>query len=460
MFDIDSEFIPLTSRQNEILEYIAKGCTNGEIARFLGLSENIIKVHVTRIFSSLGVSNRTEAAFYFQELQKQQNQNLSLNSFVVIISDLKSNTLPLDEIKKIKDLIISLLSLKTFLDVVLESNLEGVQLSSRESILLRTEIEKTGPLLDINIYIDDYKNKSSIWNKALSKSYEENSEDWIAQAIVANVFRALISHINIVEPVKLSIVDNKSSCILYGLRMLDIRSFESLQNASHIFSDLLKRYPQSIFALYGLAVTEYLNLINHYTKNVEQSKINFTQCCQSLKNISQSSALSWYIQALGQIMVRDSFGAILLLKNALRLDPSLQIIYTLLGQVYCFVGDYQKGYDSMEYGFSLCPDFCYSGNNLVIMSILLYGLERYKEVIDFLEESFYLQQSSWIGMGFYVSSLYLVGDVSKAKKEAKKLKKMIEESNIVSIRNALNLLDETLRKRIENSLSKVQIVIP
>src|SRR5690554_6009717 len=139
----------------EILEYIAKGCTNAEIARYLGLSENTVKVHVARLFSALNVSNRTEAALYYQKSKEHQIQDGMYNSIVVIISDFKSNTLPQETLKKMKDAVVALLSLKTFVDVILESNLDQVDLNSRDSIFLRTEIEKTGDSFDVNIYIDD-----------------------------------------------------------------------------------------------------------------------------------------------------------------------------------------------------------------------------------------------------------------------------------------------------------------
>jgi LuxR family maltose regulon positive regulatory protein len=52
---------PLSSRENEVLELIALGYTNQEIAEELYLSLHTIKSHARNIFSKLGVKNRTEA---------------------------------------------------------------------------------------------------------------------------------------------------------------------------------------------------------------------------------------------------------------------------------------------------------------------------------------------------------------------------------------------------------------
>jgi DNA-binding NarL/FixJ family response regulator len=52
----------LTSRQIKILELMAEGMVNVEIARELMLSESTIRQETVRIYRALGVPNRGEAA--------------------------------------------------------------------------------------------------------------------------------------------------------------------------------------------------------------------------------------------------------------------------------------------------------------------------------------------------------------------------------------------------------------
>jgi two-component system response regulator DegU len=52
---------PLTPREIEILEYIARGFLNKQIAAELGISEQTIKNHVTSILRKLNANARTEA---------------------------------------------------------------------------------------------------------------------------------------------------------------------------------------------------------------------------------------------------------------------------------------------------------------------------------------------------------------------------------------------------------------
>lgn len=51
----------LTHRQSQVLDCMRQGKSNKQIAYELGLSEGTVKIHVTAIFKSLGVKNRTQA---------------------------------------------------------------------------------------------------------------------------------------------------------------------------------------------------------------------------------------------------------------------------------------------------------------------------------------------------------------------------------------------------------------
>lgn len=56
-----SERYGLTAAQGRVLELLAAGRTNREIADLLGVSEGTVKVHMTAIFRALDVSSRAQA---------------------------------------------------------------------------------------------------------------------------------------------------------------------------------------------------------------------------------------------------------------------------------------------------------------------------------------------------------------------------------------------------------------
>ena len=56
----------LSAREREVLALVAAGLPNKSIARRLDISEKTVKAHLTRVFSVLGVSDRTSAALWAQ----------------------------------------------------------------------------------------------------------------------------------------------------------------------------------------------------------------------------------------------------------------------------------------------------------------------------------------------------------------------------------------------------------
>jgi DNA-binding NarL/FixJ family response regulator len=60
-------FPDLTPREREVLELLATGCRNQEIARRLTLSEKTVRNHVSQVLMKLHVSDRTAAALRARE---------------------------------------------------------------------------------------------------------------------------------------------------------------------------------------------------------------------------------------------------------------------------------------------------------------------------------------------------------------------------------------------------------
>ncbi|MCX6079079.1 MAG: response regulator transcription factor [Chloroflexi bacterium] len=59
--------VPLTSRENEVLNLIGDGHGNTEIAKTLVLSEATVRVHISNILRKLNFQNRSQLAVYAQK---------------------------------------------------------------------------------------------------------------------------------------------------------------------------------------------------------------------------------------------------------------------------------------------------------------------------------------------------------------------------------------------------------
>ena len=62
------EHLGITRREIEILELMAQGMSNREIAGKLYVSENTVKTHSSRVFDKLGAKRRTQAVQLGREL--------------------------------------------------------------------------------------------------------------------------------------------------------------------------------------------------------------------------------------------------------------------------------------------------------------------------------------------------------------------------------------------------------
>jgi DNA-binding NarL/FixJ family response regulator len=63
---IDQE---LTAREREVLLLVRDGLANKQIARRLGISERTVKAHLTSVFATIGVADRTAAALWAERHQ-------------------------------------------------------------------------------------------------------------------------------------------------------------------------------------------------------------------------------------------------------------------------------------------------------------------------------------------------------------------------------------------------------
>lgn len=57
----------LSRRERDVLELVADGLANKQIARRLGISERTVKAHLTSVFHRIGVSDRVQAALWARE---------------------------------------------------------------------------------------------------------------------------------------------------------------------------------------------------------------------------------------------------------------------------------------------------------------------------------------------------------------------------------------------------------
>jgi two-component system, NarL family, response regulator DevR len=73
----DDKIAPLTAQERKLLDLLAEGLTNREIAVRMFLAEKTVKNYVSNLLTKMGMARRTEAAVYAARLDERQRGHTS-----------------------------------------------------------------------------------------------------------------------------------------------------------------------------------------------------------------------------------------------------------------------------------------------------------------------------------------------------------------------------------------------
>lgn len=73
----------LTSREEDVLDLLAEGGSNKNIARSLGISEATVKMHVKNILAKIRLKNRTQAAVWATTHQGRRSRGSAAVPIIV-----------------------------------------------------------------------------------------------------------------------------------------------------------------------------------------------------------------------------------------------------------------------------------------------------------------------------------------------------------------------------------------
>jgi len=62
----------LTQREYQVIMLVARGLSNKEVARHLGISDGTVKLHMNKIIKKLGVKSRYEAMTMILPVQNEK----------------------------------------------------------------------------------------------------------------------------------------------------------------------------------------------------------------------------------------------------------------------------------------------------------------------------------------------------------------------------------------------------
>jgi len=58
--------VRLSPRQRQVIELVARGLKNHEIAGELGITQHVVRNYISKIYATIGVNNRVELALWYE----------------------------------------------------------------------------------------------------------------------------------------------------------------------------------------------------------------------------------------------------------------------------------------------------------------------------------------------------------------------------------------------------------
>ena len=72
------------AREERVIELVAEGLTNAEVARILGTTEHVVKNYLRAIYDKLGLWNRVELALWYEARRQEKRIRSSRREQAVV----------------------------------------------------------------------------------------------------------------------------------------------------------------------------------------------------------------------------------------------------------------------------------------------------------------------------------------------------------------------------------------
>lgn len=364
----------LSRRQLEVLELLAKGLTNEELAGVLGISPATVRTHVTAILARLDVTNRTEAATMYvtwsarppESSGQQRRPAIVVLPIVVSEEDPRARAVAGAIGGDISDLFARWCWFPVIAhDWAVGVGPDGLGLSALgqqlgAAFLVVGSLRRASACWRLSVRIDSAADGHCIWtaHHDLPDHALFAVQDAVCEALVAAAYPVLIA------------------CTQAGLRrapdphereawelahdgMQLIAAGEGAANAAaqSLFRVALERQPDLLLAHFGLGLASHDEVQNQWGPR-EDACARLRICAERCVSLAPHGAeghylLGRYFQTRGEHTLATRS-----LESAIRHNPSFTAAHLLLAQVLLLSGRSEEALTRMRHAQQISPDSC------------------------------------------------------------------------------------------------------
>lgn len=344
----------LSARQREILELVAKGLTNEEIAAVLKIASTTVRTHISQVLARLELSNRTEAAAAYVAWAARPEK------IAVVLDRPAIAVLPIEAFDEepmtraaawgLTHDLAALCARWCWFPVIAPAATVGAPAPGETSqsigqrlgasfliaAALRTA---TGPWR-LNVRIVEAASGRWIWTDRFEFTPAElfAVQDTVCATIVANAYPVLVAHTEVALRGRLGAADLTAwEMAHHGMRLQASREAETNAAAQSRFRAAIEREPGLVLAHFGLGLCGFDDVLNQRRPRDEAMELLYA-CAQRCVGLAPHAAEGYYLlgrhaQSKGQHEV-----AALMLETAIARNPSFAAGHAVLAQVLQLAG--------------------------------------------------------------------------------------------------------------------------
>lgn len=339
----------LSARQREILELVAKGLTNEEIAGILQIAPATVRTHISQVLARLELSNRTEAAAAYGAWAARPEK------IAVVLDRPAIAVLPIEAYDDepmtraaawgLTHDLAALFARWCWFPVIAPAAIVGIPAQGEAvqsvgqrvgaSFLVAAALRTAAEPWRLTVRIVEAASGRWVWTDRFDFTPAElfAVQDTVCATIVANAYPVLVALTEVALRGRLRAADLTAwEMAHHGMRLQASREADSNAAAQALFRAAIERDPGLVLAHFGLGLCGFDDLLNQRRPRAEAMELLYA-CAQRCVGLAPHAAEGYYLlgrhaQGMGQHEV-----AAQMLETSIARNPSFAAGHAVLAQV-------------------------------------------------------------------------------------------------------------------------------
>jgi TolB-like protein/DNA-binding CsgD family transcriptional regulator/cytochrome c-type biogenesis protein CcmH/NrfG len=461
----------LTPRQVEILNLIGRGLSNRDIGEVLGISINTVKVHVAALMNALDVSNRTEAVFIYEQLNRQSasrtGAELQLAGStgrpgIAVLPMVLNGDSEFDHLSRaLTEELISRIGTWKWFPVLGYEATAGLNAVAVDYAKLRADlnveycvagqIQQLGEALRIRLKLVHASSAEVLWSEQFSGGTGDlfGFIDAAARKLVGQMAPELLRRDGEHTQSRSFPAWNEASRAMWHIY---IGSRADSEQAAFAWERAIELDPHLVYAWYAKAAGLYQRVFNQWSEDPKSDMRAFVSAAEHCVMLDISDSAAQEICGFARLVSGHLDDAIVHLERAVALNPSNAQAYSELGQAYTFNGELDKGIAALEEALAINPQGDSAWSTQSALGFAFFMMDDLDSAIEVTRKAAVINPNLLIPQAFLAGFLAVRGDMDEAANLRERVLDASPDFDARKITRGFEAVSPELCKRFEVAL--------